>query len=90
MNPQVLHSYGYWLPLHDYIYGGLFGVAALGFVLAVVTALVMSGEKRGFRRHLTGTIVIAGSRQCARVAKRQITSGSMSDELSGSLSQWGM
>jgi len=49
MNPQVLHSYGYWLPLHDYIYGGLFGVAALGFVLAAVTALVMSGEKRDDR-----------------------------------------
>jgi len=49
MNPQVLHSYGYWLPLHYYIYGGLCGIAALGFVLAVVAAIVMSGEKRDDR-----------------------------------------
>ena len=46
MNPQALHSYGYGLPLHYYIYGGLCAGAALCLVLAVVAAIVMVNTKR--------------------------------------------
>ena len=46
MNPQALHSYGYGLPLHYYIYGGLCFGTALGLVLAVVTVIVMASSKR--------------------------------------------
>ena len=46
MNPQALHSYGYGLPLHYYIYGGLCLGAALGLVFAVVAAIVMASARR--------------------------------------------
>ena len=48
MNPQALHSYGYGygLPLHYYIYGGLCGGTTLCLVLAVVAAIVMASAKR--------------------------------------------
>lgn len=46
MNPQSLHSYGYGLPLHYYIYGGLCVGATLLLVLAVVAALVVASAKR--------------------------------------------
>ena len=46
MNPQALHSYGYGLPLHYYIYGGLCVAATVCLVIAVVVAFVVASAKR--------------------------------------------
>jgi len=46
MNPQALHSYGYGLPLHYYIYGALCVGATLCLVIAAVVAFVVAGPKR--------------------------------------------
>jgi hypothetical protein len=49
MNPQAPHSYGYGygLPLHYYIYGGLCVGTALCLLVVVVAAIVMANVKRG-------------------------------------------
>lgn len=46
MNPQTLHSYGYGLPLHYYIYGGLCAAISVCLVVAVVVAIAMATAKR--------------------------------------------
>jgi len=46
MNPQSLHSYGYGLPLHFYIYGGLCAGAILILLIAALVAFALASKKR--------------------------------------------
>jgi hypothetical protein len=46
MNGQSLHSYGYGLPLHFYIYGGVCVGVILILLIAALVAFVMASKKR--------------------------------------------
>ncbi|MFN0021685.1 MAG: hypothetical protein ACKVP0_25840 [Pirellulaceae bacterium] len=46
MNGQTLHSYGYGLPLHFYIYGGICIGATLILLIAALVAFVLASKKR--------------------------------------------